>query len=191
MRRQGRARGWAALLGVLAVVAVVARAAGPADAAPVGTERYAPPVTAPIVDPFRAPPAPWLAGNRGIEFRTEPGTIVRAMGPGVVTFSGTVAGRRWVTIRHPDGLRSSLGPLLVVLVRVGDRVVGGAAVGRAGERLHLGLRRGRTYLDPARYWRRIVRHRRVALLPTRPHRHRRARAVVTGPPVLGWDGRGR
>lgn len=178
----------AALIGVVAVVVL---AAGQADAAPGGAERYAPPVTAPIVDSFRPPPAPWLAGNRGIEFQTEPGALVRTMGPGVVTFSGRVAGRRWVTVRHPDGLRSSLGPLLVVLVGVGERVAGGAVVGRAGDRLHLGLRRRRTYLDPSRYWGRIVRHRRVALLRTRPRRGGRTQTRRMGPPVLGRDGRDR
>ena len=176
---------------LLGAVAIVAPAGAPAGAAPAGPARYAPPVTAPIVDPFRPPPAPWLAGNRGIEFRTQPGTLVRAMGPGVVTFAGRVAGRRWVTIRHPDGLRSSLGPLLVVVVEEGDHLRSGAVVGRAGDRLHLGLRRGRSYLDPSRYWGRIVGHRRVVLLPIRSLRRGPTHVLATGPPVLGWGGRGR
>jgi murein DD-endopeptidase MepM/ murein hydrolase activator NlpD len=126
---------------------------------------YRPPVVAPVADPFRPPPAPWLAGNRGIEYATPPGTIVRAIGPGVVTFAGRVAGQLDVTVTHPDGLRSSYVDLAFAGVRVGDRVLGGDVVGRSTDRLHLGVRRGRTYLDPASLWGRRVRGGRVVLVP--------------------------
>ena len=109
-------------------------------------------MSAPVADPFRPPPEPWLAGNRGIEYRTVPGTLVRAIGPGVVTFAGLVAGELDLTIRHPDGLRSSYVDLASVRVRRGDRIDAGQVVGAATDRLHLGVRRGDTYLDPASLW---------------------------------------
>lgn len=110
---------------------------------------YRPPVDAPVVDGFRLPDGPYGAGNRGLEYATRPGQEVRAIGTGVVTFAGPVAGTRAVTVRHPDGLRSSLTHLSEVLVAPGQRVALGEVVGRAGERLHLGVRSGGTYLDPA------------------------------------------
>lgn len=130
-----------------------------------GNRVYAPPVDAPVSDPFRPPPEPWMAGNRGIEYATVPGTPVRAIGPGAVVFAGPVAGSLHVTILHPDGLRSSYSFLAAIRVHRGQRVRGGAVVGVAGERFHVGVRRGRTYLDPASLWGRPVRGGRVLLVP--------------------------
>lgn len=110
---------------------------------------YRPPVDAPVVDPFREPSGPYGPGNRGLEYRTTPGTPVRAMGPGVVAFAGPVAGRLVVSVVHPDGLRSALTGLAAVLVRVGQRVDADTVVGAAGPLVHLGVRRGDRYLDPA------------------------------------------
>jgi murein DD-endopeptidase MepM/ murein hydrolase activator NlpD len=109
-----------------------------------------------------------MAGNRGIEYATLPGSPVRAIGPGVVAFAGPVAGRLVVTLRHPDGLRSSYSGLATVEVRSGGRVAAGEAVGHAADRLHLGVRRGDTYLDPASLWGRRVGGGRVVLVPDRP-----------------------
>lgn len=150
---------------VALVVVVPAVAVDRADGA---RPRYRPPVSAPVADPFRPPPQPWMAGNRGIEYATEPGTIVRAIGPGSVSFAGTVAGRRIVTVAHPDGLRSSYVGLATVTVDRGDRVAGGDVVGRSTDRLHLGVRRGSTYLDPARLWGEPVGGGRPILVPDRP-----------------------
>ena len=33
---------------------------------------YRPPVDAPVVDPFRPPAERWSAGNRGVEYATDP-----------------------------------------------------------------------------------------------------------------------
>ena len=66
-----------------------------------------PPVDAPVVDPFRPPTSPYGPGNRGIDYATVPGTVVRTIAPGTVTFAGVVAGTRYVTVTHADGLRSS------------------------------------------------------------------------------------
>lgn len=113
---------------------------------------YAPPVDAPVVDPFRPPPRPWLPGNRGIEYSTEPGTVVRAAGRGTVAFAGRVAGSLHVTVSHPDGVRTSYSHLATVHVLAGQAVSGGDALGATGRRLHVGARRGATYIDPASLW---------------------------------------
>ena len=110
---------------------------------------YRPPVDAPVVDAYFLPDGPYGAGNRGLEYATVPGTPVRAIGEGVVVFAGPVAGNRAVTVLHPDGLRSSYSYLAEIVVMAGDHVTIGETVGLAGERLHLGVRSGGTYLDPA------------------------------------------
>lgn len=152
----------------LAVVVLVCWSADGAEgqAGPGIRPTYAPPVDAPVADPFRAPDQPWAPGNRGIEYATTPGAPVHAIGPGVVTFAGPVAGALHVTVRHPDGLRSSYSYLAVVRVGAGDAVDGGAEVGLAGARFHLGVRRDDdTYLDPASLWGRPVGGGRAHLVP--------------------------
>ena len=128
--------------------------------------RYRPPVIAPVVDPFRAPAHRYAAGNRGLEYATAPGTAARAIGPGVVVVAGPVAGRLVVSVVHPDGLRSMLTGLAVVGVSVGAVVDASAVLGRTGDRLHLGVRRGREYLDPAALFTEEP-PRRSVLVPTR------------------------
>lgn len=154
-------RSAAATLAV-AVALVVAMSASPAGAvADLGARshttehtsmsraRYQPPVSAPVTDPFRAPTSPYGPGNRGIEYATTAGDQVAAIGDGTVAFAGPVAGRLVVSVVHPDGLRSSLTGLAAISVHVGQAVVLGQTVGRSTVRLHLGVRRGDTYLDPA------------------------------------------
>ncbi len=135
-----------------------------------GRPCWLPPTDAPVTDPFREPACRWCPGNRGIEYGTEPGDPVRAVATGVVTFAGAVAGRRYVVVRHGDGLRVTYGNLTRVRVRTGDRVIRGWIVGEAAGRLHVGVRAGDVYLDPAPYLGRLVR--RPRLIPhdgTRPN----------------------
>lgn len=113
---------------------------------------YAPPVVAPVTDPFRPPPQPWLPGNRGIEYATVPGTPVRSAGRGRVSFAGPVAGALHVTVTHPDGIRTSYSFLATIVVAAGTEVVRGQVLGTSGDRLHVGARRGDTYIDPASLW---------------------------------------
>ena len=113
---------------------------------------YRPPVVAPVIDPFRPPTTPYGPGNRGLEYATVPGTAVRAAADGVVSFAGRVAADLHVTIAHPDGIRTSYSFLSSVAVRRGARVGQGQVLGRARSRLHVGARRGDTYLDPASLW---------------------------------------
>jgi murein DD-endopeptidase MepM/ murein hydrolase activator NlpD len=113
---------------------------------------YAPFTDAPVVDPFRPPPGPYAAGNRGIEYATVPGSPVRAAADGVVTFAGPVAGQLHVTVGHADGIRTSYSYLASIAVVRGQRVRRGQPVGTAAARLHVGARRGDIYLDPASLW---------------------------------------
>jgi len=53
---------------------------------------YRPPSDAEIVDHFRPPPKPWMAGNRGIDYGTSPGAQISASADGRVIFAGLVGG---------------------------------------------------------------------------------------------------
>jgi murein DD-endopeptidase MepM/ murein hydrolase activator NlpD len=117
---------------------------------------WLPPVEATVVDPFREPPCPWCAGNRGLEYGTPPGTVVRAVAAGEVTFSGTIAGVRYVVVRHADGRRATYGVLEASDLRTGDVVVARAVVGVTAGHFHFGLRDGDAYVDPGPFLGRLV-----------------------------------
>src|SRR5688572_1373143 len=71
---------------------------------------YVPPVDAPIVEPFVAAPCTYCAGgHRGVEYDVSPGTPVRAAISGMVTFSGVVAGTRYLVVLGDDGLSATYG----------------------------------------------------------------------------------
>ena len=110
---------------------------------------YRAPSDAPIVDHFRPPPKPWMAGNRGIDYGTEPGAHVWAAADGRVIFAGEVGGQLHVTVEHLDGLRTSYSFLESISVGVGYRVHAGDVVGIAGGPFHFGVRApDNSYLDP-------------------------------------------
>lgn len=121
-----------------------------------------------VVDHFRPPATRWGAGNRGWEFATGEGDPVVAVGTGVVTFAGWVAGRGVVTIDHGDGLLSSVTGMAAVLVLRGQVVVAGQLLGRAREGLHLGFRQHGTYIDPALFFNR-ARHAVLVPVPGGAH----------------------
>jgi murein DD-endopeptidase MepM/ murein hydrolase activator NlpD len=125
-----------------------------------------PPVSAPVADPFRDPGCEWCPGNRGLQYAAAAGTAVTAAAAGTVTFSGVVAGTRYVVIEHATGgLRATYGGLAATVLAAGDVVAAGAVVGRVGgEGLHFGLRRGEQYVDPAPLLGRLVE--RPRLVPT-------------------------
>ncbi|GAB3972060.1 M23 family metallopeptidase [Plantactinospora veratri] len=112
----------------------------------------------PVVRRFDPPPRPWAAGHRGVDLAAPPGATVRAAGPGVVFFAGTVADRPLVSVAHANGLRTTYEPVRSGLA-AGDAVRAGDPLGvlQSGHRgctaagaacLHWGLRRGDEYLDP-------------------------------------------
>jgi murein DD-endopeptidase MepM/ murein hydrolase activator NlpD len=110
---------------------------------------YLPPVESPIVDPFRAPPCAYCAGNRGLEYRPHPGARVVAASAGVVEFNGVVAGVRYLVVRQVDGRSATYGRLAGAGVEVGARVDAGQVLGSTTERFYFGLREGDRYVDPA------------------------------------------
>lgn len=101
---------------------------------------YLPPVAAQVAVPYVQPACSYCPGHRGVEYALAPGTDVRAVAPGVVTFSGTVAGTRYVVVLQADGLRATYGMLQSSLVSRGDVVASGQVAGRSGPRLYFGLR---------------------------------------------------
>jgi murein DD-endopeptidase MepM/ murein hydrolase activator NlpD len=109
-----------------------------------------------VARPFVAPLSPYGAGHRGLDLTASEGVAVLAVEGGVVTHAGVIAGRGTVSIEHADGLRSTYEPV-TASVAGGDVVTAGqrigtleATAGHCGPRgcLHLGARRGETYLDP-------------------------------------------
>lgn len=131
---------------LLAQVAVLS--VQPASAASVSVE-YRPPSDAEIVDHFRPPPQPWMAGNRGIDYGTTAGAQILAAADGRVIFAGQVGGTLHVTIEHADGLRTSYSFFESLTVSAGDRVRSGDVVAVAGGPFHFGVRApDDTYLDP-------------------------------------------
>jgi murein DD-endopeptidase MepM/ murein hydrolase activator NlpD len=112
---------------------------------------WSPPVDAPVVDPYRAPACTYCPGNRGIEFGPHAGQPVTAVQGGTVSFSGLVAGTRYVIIDHADGLRATYGRLASAAVRQGQHVGAGETIGTTTTRFYFGLRRSApddTSVDP-------------------------------------------
>jgi len=116
------------------------------------------PVPGPITRHFEAPPTPYAAGHRGIDFGARVGTIVVAAAGGTVSFAGQVGGSLFVSIDHPGGLRTTYSFLSALLVKKGQAVTQGQQIARSGPgaageepNLHFGLRSGADYLDPEPY----------------------------------------
>ena len=126
-----------------------------------------PPLT--VLQSFAPPLHPWAAGNRGVDLAAYAGEKVSAATPGLVLYSGLLAGRGVISIR--DGsLRTTYEPVEPV-VRTGDTVVAGQligyvstaadACGRPGSCLHWGALESDRYIDPMG----LLRAPRVRLLP--------------------------
>ena len=174
---------------LLACLALLAAWSTPARAAPSGG--WTPPIDPPlvVVRGFDPPAARWLAGHRGVDLAAAAGAPVRATGPGIVSYSGLVAGKGVVVISHTgvdSGLRTTYEPVTASVV-VGQLVAASQPIGvvAAPQRmspghcsqavcLHWGLRRGDTYLDPLR----LVAPAAVRLLPLD--------AAIWRPQARGW-----
>ncbi len=130
--------------------AIVVMASWAALAASAAAAQFLEPVDGEVVDEFRPPAHVGAPGNRGWEYRTEPGAPVLAASAGVVAFAGPIGGARYVSIHHEGGLRTTYSLLATIEVTAGDAVARGTRVGTAASRFHFGVRQGDTYLDPAR-----------------------------------------
>ena len=106
------------------------------------------PVNLPVIDQFRAPSCKWCTGNRGIEYRTEPGSIVTAAVGGIASFVGNVAGTNYVVVKTINNLLVTHGRLQSVSVKSGAVIAVGQAIGVAGESLYIGVRVNGQYTDP-------------------------------------------
>ena len=110
----------------------------------------------PVIRFFDPPATPYGSGHRGIDIAVPLGTPIRAPADGVVAFAGSVGGALFVSVDHPDGVRTTYSWLSQVAVKRGQDVVRGQVLWSTGaghpggERphLHLGARIGDTYIDP-------------------------------------------
>jgi len=112
----------------------------PPDA--IGSHRW--PVRSTVVATWQASANPYGPGHRGVDLAVASGDPVAAMAGGVVGFAGVVAGRAWVSVDHPGGLRTTVGPLAVVAVAAGEEVRQGEFVGTAAGTAHADARTPRT-----------------------------------------------
>ncbi|MGU3645983.1 murein hydrolase activator EnvC family protein [Microbacterium sp. C23T] len=107
-----------------------------------------------LVRPFVAPPHEYGPGHRGIDLLPSGDGVVRAPAPGVVAFSGQVAGRGVITVDHGDGLVSTIEPVDPGLA-VGTPVERSTPLGmisagghaEAGA-VHFGVRLDGAYINP-------------------------------------------
>jgi murein DD-endopeptidase MepM/ murein hydrolase activator NlpD len=118
---------------------------------PVRPPRFERPVPGPVVDPYRPPACRWCPGNRGIDLAAAPGEPVRAAEAGRITFAGVIGDDRYVVLAVGD-LRVTYAFVAEAAVAEGDLVRRGQVVARAAGPLHVGVRRGSTYLDPTPFF---------------------------------------
>lgn len=126
---------------------------GRARAAPGGYEW---PVRGRVLRGFEPAATPYGPGHRGIDIEADAGTPVRAAERGIVTFAGRIAGERFLSILHVDGVRTTYSWLSRIDVLEGDTVQRGSVVGLTGQghpgsgtaHLHLGAKLDDVYLDP-------------------------------------------
>jgi murein DD-endopeptidase MepM/ murein hydrolase activator NlpD len=117
---------------------------------------YSWPVTGPVIQAFEPPATPYSSGHRGIDIGAAFGSPLLAAGDGQVAFAGWVAGAQFISIDHPDGVRTTYSWLSSVTVAEGQPVARGEVIGATGQghpelaepHLHFGARVGTTYIDP-------------------------------------------
>lgn len=134
---------------------------GPDPAVPAIARAWPVGVRPSVVRGWEPPATAYSRGHRGVDLAAAPGTPVRAVAPGKVSFAGRVAGRGIVSVElagtGTPPLRTTYGPVRAS-VHKGDEVVAGAALGTVEATpdahcgptpcLHWGLLRGTAYLDP-------------------------------------------
>ncbi|MEO6143340.1 MAG: peptidoglycan DD-metalloendopeptidase family protein [Dermatophilaceae bacterium] len=110
----------------------------------------------PVNRRFEPPASRWSSGHRGVDLLAAVGQPVLSSGDGVVAFSGVIAGRGVITVRHSGGLRTTYEP-------VDERLASGTLLQRSARIgiisptpghceprhcLHWGAISGDTYRDP-------------------------------------------
>lgn len=113
-----------------------------------------------VIGEYDAPAKQWLPGHRGLDLRARPQDAIIAPADGVVAFSGKVAGKSVVTLRHgaeTGSLTSTFEPAVTTrpvgaVIAKGERFarVEGGSEHCADGCLHWGLKSGgRDYADPS------------------------------------------
>lgn len=105
---------------------------------------------------FDPPAHTWSPGHRGVDLAATVGQPVLSAGAGTVSFSGVVAGRGVVTVRHSGGLRTTYEPVDrrpavgVTVARGGPIGVLATTAGHCAPAacLHWGAVSGESYRDP-------------------------------------------
>jgi septal ring factor EnvC (AmiA/AmiB activator) len=112
-------------------------------------------LSAPVSGPVTAGFAPEgeYAGHWGVDYGASLGEEVRSPVSGSVTFAGSVAGMRTVTIEPVTGIKVSVSYLSEIRVTTGERVRRGEVVGLAGSPhgtpgVHMSTRIDGRYVDP-------------------------------------------
>ncbi len=162
-KRCGQCVGWL-VLGFLLFLTAPVPAPGPPLLTPTATDTSVPAIgrtwpvgTRPVVLRGWEPPATvYGRGHRGVDLSAPPGSPVRAVAAGRVSFAGKVAGRGVVSVALTGtDLRTTYEPV-TASVEKGDEVEAGEMVGTVAPTgshcptacVHWGLLRGETYLDP-------------------------------------------
>ncbi|MEU4490862.1 M23 family metallopeptidase [Streptomyces purpurascens] len=108
---------------------------------------------------WEPPATAYGPGHRGVDLAAAPGTPVRAVAGGRVSFAGRVAGKGVVSVEltgtGEPPLRTTLEPVTAT-VQEGEEVEPGEVIGTVDATgshctatcVHWGLRRGETYLNP-------------------------------------------
>ncbi|MFF0007088.1 murein hydrolase activator EnvC family protein [Streptomyces tibetensis] len=113
----------------------------------------------PVLRGWEPPATVYGRGHRGVDLAAAPGTPVRAVAAGRVSFAGRVAGKGVVSVEltgtGEPPLRTTYEPV-TASVEEGDELEPGEVVGTVDATgshctatcVHWGLRRGETYLNP-------------------------------------------
>lgn len=81
---------------------------------------------------FEAPQVRWGPGHRGVDLAAPQGSALHAPADGTVTFSGSVAGVKALTLHHPEGFDTTYEPIDDGL-KVGTAVHRGDVIGKLGD----------------------------------------------------------
>jgi murein DD-endopeptidase MepM/ murein hydrolase activator NlpD len=147
----------AVICALLSLLIAVPAEAQPAQPIPRQGASHAVPLYGELVRVYDAPEDPFAPGHRGADVAASLGSPVRASAPGVVSFAGSVAGNRTVTVDHGNGLLTSYSYLGSLRVTKGTPVEQGEIVGTVGTghpgstlppHVHLSARQDGFYFDP-------------------------------------------
>ncbi|MFI6934516.1 murein hydrolase activator EnvC family protein [Streptomyces sp. NPDC050287] len=162
-------RTWAVVLSLLtaALLTCTVRPGEPVTLGPAATDTTVPAIgrtwpvglRPPVLRGWEPPATAYGRGHRGVDLSAPPGTPVRAVAAGRISFAGKVAGRGVVSVEltgtGDPPLRTTYEPVRTS-VEKGEEVAAGEVIGTVEPTgshctatcVHWGLRRGESYLDP-------------------------------------------